>query len=92
VNLIHQPNGDSKQVGIRKNSIYHSQTALLLCFTDTLENSSGEPVFDDFWKVVALHRGFRPIENFDFQGTRSPLDAAKLRLPPLEEHIIVSDL
>jgi endonuclease G len=68
VNLIQHPNGKPKQIGIRNNSIYQSDTNLLLYFTDTLEGSSGAPVFDDFWKAVALHRGFRPIENFVFQG------------------------
>lgn len=68
VNLIQHPNGSPKQIGIRNNSIYQSQTSLLLYFTDTLEGSSGAPVFDDFWKVVALHRGFQSIENFQFEG------------------------
>ena len=30
--------------------------------------SSGSPVFDDQWRVVALHRGSTMVTNVQFQG------------------------
>jgi hypothetical protein len=37
-------------------------------FTDTDRGSSGSPVCDDRWRVVALHRGARHVSGVQFQG------------------------
>ncbi|HYN47981.1 MAG TPA: hypothetical protein VER83_03895, partial [Candidatus Nanopelagicales bacterium] len=36
--------------------------------TDTDYGSSGSPVCDDLWRVVALHRGSRHTTNTSYQG------------------------
>ena len=37
-------------------------------FADTDQGSSGSPVCDDRWRVVALHRGARHVSGVQFQG------------------------
>lgn len=68
VNIIQHPNGNPKRVAVRNNLVNSSSAELLTYFTDTLRGSSGSPVFNDTWKVVALHRGWQPVVNINFQG------------------------
>lgn len=60
VNIIQHPNGNYKQVAIRNNLLtYRTQNALLY-ETDTDLGSSGSPVFNDYWDVIALHHYGQP--------------------------------
>ena len=45
-----------------------ADTDTIRYFTDTDFGSSGAPVCDDAWRVVALHRGAHPCEDVNFQG------------------------
>jgi endonuclease G len=56
VNIIQHPNGGPKRVALRNNLVYDSNFPMLRYFTDTEQGSSGSPVFNDGWQVVALHR------------------------------------
>jgi endonuclease G, mitochondrial len=56
VNIIQHPNGGPKRVALRNNLVYDSDFPRLRYFTDTEQGSSGSPVFNDGWQVVALHR------------------------------------
>jgi len=60
LNIIQHPNGGPKQAAIRENRL----TALLELFlhyeTDTAPGSSGSPVFNDQWEMVALHHSGVP--------------------------------
>lgn len=68
VNIIQHPGGRPKRVALRNNLVYQADENDVVYFTDTRGGSSGSPVLDDGWTVVALHRGTRRIEEVDFQG------------------------
>jgi hypothetical protein len=68
VNIIQHPYGGPKKVALRNNLVYDSTFPRLRYFTDTDHGSSGSPVFNDKWEVVALHRASTFVENVRFQG------------------------
>ena len=55
VNIIQHPNGGQKHIGLYHNTVTAVGDGRVQYFTDTLPGSSGSPVFDSDWKVVALH-------------------------------------
>jgi len=55
LNIIQHPGGKPKQVVIRENDLVDVLPAFLHYATDTMPGSSGSPVFNDQWEVVALH-------------------------------------
>lgn len=64
--IIQHPNGERKQVCVRENKLleYDDSLPRLIYATDTVGGSSGSPVFNDRWQVVALHRaGFPRMNN-----------------------------
>jgi endonuclease G len=56
VTIIQHPNGGPKQIALTANQVVNLYEHRLQYTTDTLPGSSGSPVFDDRWKVIALHR------------------------------------
>jgi endonuclease G len=69
VTIIQHPNGDPKQVALRKNEVIRlpdAQDRFLHYQADTNPGSSGSPVFNDGWEVVALHHSGKPA--VDSQG------------------------
>lgn len=68
VNIVQHPEGTSKRIAVRNNLITGSTDSDLRYFTDTKQGSSGSPVLDDQWRVVALHRGSTVADNVKFQG------------------------
>ena len=55
VNVIQHPNGDSKQIALTANEVLSVWGYRLFYRADTEPGSSGSPVFNQDWKVVALH-------------------------------------
>lgn len=55
VTIIQHPAGGPKQIAITANQVVAVFEHRLQYTTDTLPGSSGSPVFNDDWKVVALH-------------------------------------
>lgn len=60
VSIIQHPNGERKQVALRENSLLDVLPDFLHYETDTAPGSSGSPVFNDQWEVVALHHSGVP--------------------------------
>jgi V8-like Glu-specific endopeptidase len=55
VSIIQHPGGGPKQIGLYHNTVAYVGNGRIQYLTDTLPGSSGAPVFDDQWCVVALH-------------------------------------
>ena len=53
--IVQHPGGEKKQIALRENRIVDVLDAFLHYEADTEPGSSGSPVFDDGWEVVALH-------------------------------------
>lgn len=48
--------GYAKKVTLRNNNLFETAFPCVRYFTDTEAGSSGAPVFNDNWEVIALHR------------------------------------
>jgi hypothetical protein len=55
-NILQYPEGGPMQVALRCNEVLQVDPKRLYYVTDTDEGSSGSPVFNDDWQVIALHR------------------------------------
>jgi len=55
VSIIQHPAGGHKQVGMHHNYVRYFDDKVIQYFTDTAPGSSGSPVFNHDWEVVALH-------------------------------------
>lgn len=60
--IVQHPNGDPKQVCVRENRYIKKTTDVIWYSTDTVGGSSGSPVFNNDWYVVALHHSGVPEE------------------------------
>jgi len=67
LNVIHHPGGDRKRLSIRENRLMAADELWLRYTSDTRPGSSGAPVFNDQWEMVALHHGGLPMR--DAEGT-----------------------
>ena len=65
LNIIHHPNGERKQLSIRENQLIDMQPNSIWYKSDTAPGSSGAPVFNDQWQVVALHHMGVPKKSED---------------------------
>lgn len=55
VNIIQHPGGMWKQISLYHNVVTSSTDRIVQYLTDTLKGSSGAPVFNSAWDVVAIH-------------------------------------
>jgi V8-like Glu-specific endopeptidase len=55
VNIIQHPQGQAKQISLQNNLVQYVGGNVVQYVTSTLQGSSGSPVFNDAWEVVALH-------------------------------------
>ncbi len=58
--IVQHPNGGPKQIVLTANSVLQVKRPHLHYWTDTMPGSSGSPVFNDLWQVIAIHRAVGP--------------------------------
>lgn len=85
-NIIQHPAGDPQQVALRDNKVVKSLEHFIHYEADTQPGSSGSPVFNDQWELVALHHSGVPdqvrpgvyrLRNGDEWDTQQPLPYPK---------------
>lgn len=86
VSIIQHPNGGPKAITIRENEVKFISSDFVHYVSDTEPGSSGSPVFNDQWVVVALHHA----------GISDPKDSSKwvanegIRISSIIRHLIQS--
>jgi V8-like Glu-specific endopeptidase len=83
VNIIQHPGGRGKRFAIRNNLVSASTETNLRYFTDTEAGSSGSPVFNDEWEVVALHRASVSCTDVQYQGRNTAYVNLGTQLPAI---------
>lgn len=63
LNIIQHPDGDPKSLALRDNQLLDVLDGFLHYETDTAPGSSGSPVFNDQWELVALHHSGVPARD-----------------------------
>ena len=92
VNIVHHPGGSPKRVSIRQNFVAPSTDDFLHYMTDTEPGSSGSPVFDDEWQVVALHHASLTIDDDEeAQLYRDALAALPAEHAPNNQPVIINE-
>jgi V8-like Glu-specific endopeptidase len=88
--IIQHPNGGPKQIAMAGNEVAYVDDRVIQYTTDTMKGSSGSPVLDWQWRLVALHHAGDPhlVEPasgktyFRNEGIRLSAILAELPLPP----------
>lgn len=62
VTIIQHPSGGLKQIALTANQVVNVFDYRLQYTTDTMPGSSGSPVFNDKWQVVAIHHAGGSME------------------------------
>jgi V8-like Glu-specific endopeptidase len=68
LNIVQHPLGGPKMVAFRNNQVVQVMDGDLWYYTDTQRGSSGAPVLDDDWRVVALHKRWTWATGLKYQG------------------------
>ncbi|WP_292086946.1 trypsin-like peptidase domain-containing protein [Mesorhizobium sp.] len=78
LNVIQHPNGRLKEVAIRNNTVVFQNTQVVQYQSDTEAGSSGAPVMNDGWELVALHHAAKKDKSNE--GIKFSAIAAALEL------------
>ncbi|WP_258104987.1 serine protease [Marinoscillum sp. MHG1-6] len=78
LNIIQHPQGRRKEVVVQQNKLNDVHTNVIHYFSDTDYGSSGSPVFDNKWDLMALHHARHPAESAN-EGIRIDKIVADLR-------------
>ena len=89
LNIIQHPSGDPKRVALRNNLLTAADATTIRYFTDTLNGSSGSPVFSDAWRVIGLHRGSTTVNGVSFQGRSTAVVNVGTQITAILDHLDV---
>jgi endonuclease G, mitochondrial len=100
VTIIQHPRGERKQIVLRENKLIDIPERTLSYSADTEPGSSGSPVFNDQWEVIALHHasvpttgnGQYPYLNEGIRISRILNHLRQADLPPAFRAVIDQDL
>lgn len=87
VNIIQHPDGGPKMIAIRNNLVTETTDNDICYLTDTKLGSSGSPVLDDQWIVVALHRGSVVAEGVKYFGASTAYVNIGTQIASIEDHL-----
>lgn len=87
VNIIQHPRGRKKTIAIRNNYLLERQDRFLIYNTDTLPGSSGAPVLNDRWEVIALHHYGEGDNEHDAPEDRIRVNNAGIRASAIYEDL-----
>ena len=90
VAIIQHAGGIQKRISLQNNLVAHADTQVVQYYTSTLRGSSGSPVFDDAFAVVAIHHASVDLPGPD-PNAKSP-EAAFYRNQGIAMHAIVAYL
>ncbi|QRM32464.1 DNA/RNA non-specific endonuclease [Microvirga sp. VF16] len=92
VNIVQHPNGWHKKIVLRENRIMGRLDRVLHYEADTEGGSSGSPVFNDAWEVVALHHWGKPfLDTRSVDGQEIPITVNEgVRISRIVEHLRAS--
>jgi endonuclease G len=68
--IVQHPNGGPKQIVLTANAVLQVKPPLLHYATDTMPGSSGSPVYNDLWQVIAIHHAAGPQVKLADGGSR----------------------
>lgn len=92
VNIVQHPGGAPKQIGMRNNLAARITDTDLAYFTDTKGGSSGAPVCNDQWQVIALHKAAaRTFGVLEFQGKTTEWVNIGTRIDRIIEDLKLND-
>ena len=94
VNIIQHPGGQPKQIALYHNLVQFAGQDCIQYLTDTMNGSSGSPVFNSAWEVIAIHRAGgmlrepnSPSSRQYFRNEGTPIELIRHRL--VNEGVIV---
>lgn len=67
-NVIQHPGGEKKVFVLQENRVKKQTPATLLYTSDTMPGSSGSPVFNNDWNLVALHHASREVPESGYKA------------------------
>ncbi|MCC6861613.1 MAG: trypsin-like peptidase domain-containing protein [Bryobacterales bacterium] len=66
--IIQHPGGYPKQISLQNNLVAHADARIVQYYTSTKAGSSGSPVLDDNFAVIAIHHGWVHNQAWDSTG------------------------
>ena len=90
LNIVQCPGGGPLRYAIRNNFFVGlgQRPYQMRYLTDTLKGSSGAPVLDDSWQVVAIHHGYKKVDPALYDKEAGKSEVVKYH----NEGIVISDI